>query len=371
MQQLLSYLIFSFIVIGAVPASFAAAKKNKCVAIFSSAQTSIPLADILGTEVTTFEYSMEKHHTALGLRIDAIFKPADNVGYLFSIKLIKPETPIRYLWKAVIDRPKYFARFDMFADNNQLIMPDAVRLSAKNAGRIQFADIPANKSQLFSNEEFEAGISMRTLLLGSTETYFEHDRLQEHLMGALATSNYTIKKIIKFIQFRRSFEKMGNSTDPKTLAGNRIRHLTDTSALWDLLSNSMGQAVLAVAGTEGPITAAQISLVRDVITKTDMDFSVETDVDLNYASVETIQKRRRPITSQMAADIANSEFPKKKKSELIAEIRKLELQYLTVPMSEDQIMDETYRIIHEITEVPVAELRKLWELSPKDFSHFI
>lgn len=368
--RLSSFLMSSILMITSL-ASLAETSEKSCQVLFSSSAPLIPLTKIQAQIVLTSKFSTNEKENFLKLRIDAIYKPQDKIGYLFSIKRLNPETPVSYLWKSVLDAPEYFARYDMYADQVQLIIPDAVRLNSKNLGRIQFKNISPSKSQLYSNEDFENHLFNYTLLLASSQTYFEHDRLHEHLTGALATSNKAIKKIINYIQFRRAFKNTVDATDPQSFVGNKLRYFSDTAAQWDNLSNSMGRAVMQIAATKGAITAGQISVLRDVVTKTDMDFSVETEMQLDYASTEVMKQRRRPLTSQMAFDIATSDFSEEKKSNLISEIRTLEQRFLKPPLSENEIMDETFRIINEITNCPISELREIWQKSPKEFGRFI
>lgn len=231
------YYIWSALAIlaGVISPAIGIAKGLSCDQIFTAKaplltiQTSLGPIAIQGKVIETSNFSTDHKTNYLHLKLAAVLVPKDGIGHLFVIQRGDPNLAFDQLWRAALDRPRYFAKFEIFADENHLIVPDAIRLNIRNAGRIQFKDIPHTESQLYSNKDFEDALLKNTLLLASTENYFEHDRLQQHLMGVFALSNSTFKKVTEYIHFRRAFEKTSSKIDPKSFAGNKINYFTDIS----------------------------------------------------------------------------------------------------------------------------------------------
>ena len=163
------------------------------------------------------------------------FIPKDRIGTL--IRAVVVEGINTQIFSAVEKFPKYFAQFDIYAnpDTMTVILPDGNRLTGLVKNGIRYFDIPRQSAnQKYSEDFFRKKIIDGVVPLASEGYLFHHDRLEDHMMGALIVPNWLFEKVVKYAKFEEAFLTQPNETSTRNHS---------SGALWDDMTSRLGTFV--------------------------------------------------------------------------------------------------------------------------------
>ncbi|MBK7845391.1 MAG: hypothetical protein IPJ71_17230 [Bdellovibrionales bacterium] len=182
------------------------------------------------------------------------FKPKDGVGHLIVATRLESKrsaTPVNYLpslWQAIRTFPEYFAKFDFYADNQTIVMPDIDRLNILNKDGIQFLGVPYFGSQTFSEIAFISAVKRGFVLTAVRGDLLFHDRLEEHLVGTLLMPRIFFDKAVHYTHFEQAWlalKSAHNLIDNdmfRSFQGLIIGH-RGIGYLWDRATGRLGKFI--------------------------------------------------------------------------------------------------------------------------------
>lgn len=126
------------------------------------------------------------------------FRPRHGVGNLIVIEFTQTQTSS--LLHAVLAFPGFFARYEMYASGRTLVIPDSRRLSSVMRRGLSFTDVIFGKQE-YSEAHFKQNFRQARIPMGTRGYWFHHDRLQEHLLGALFVAPWMIGRLQTYFEF--------------------------------------------------------------------------------------------------------------------------------------------------------------------------
>jgi hypothetical protein len=302
-------------------------------------------------------YNMTGPDNVGKLKLEMVIIPSDKIGRQLIVKRYDESRPFQEFWKLVLTYPKAYAARGIFADQNRFVVPNDVRFNALNPNGLQLRHLPANVPQLYSNSFFVKSMRQKIEPKATQGQLFEHDHFQEHWAGALSAPPWVFNKLMEFSEFHgqlsRIVKESNSSPEYQELVSKE-----DSAALWDSFTNNLGSAVIDLAETPGVVTAKNILRIRRVLINYNFVFSGSiSEQVLNPQDLysEKLTQADYHIYGVHKLSGLNEE----KALPLESQIRALQKQVMTPPLSPDLITADAIQIVHEITGIPVDKLRDI------------
>lgn len=278
------------------------------------------------------DYSRRQYESVFSIKA---FKPKYGVGQLLEIKYKHIRSGGRGLWDTTIRFPKFFAKFDLYADENRLIMPDSERLSSLTTNGFKVRDLT---EQIYTQTTFHRYFQEGYIPMATKGEWFSHDRLGEHMLGGLVIPKRLFEKFGRYVIFEAEVLKAfpADARRAINLDGAAFgSHASDN--FWDQISAGFGNSVLALHQT---VTKRQLLNLADWILRVDQ-MLITGARSILAQRISTIHE-----STSTSSDFqqAVSQFDKKSPS---------------LDITENQAVDEAIELAHEITGNSVDDLRAL------------
>lgn len=323
----------------AISAQFAIADSN--LAVDSICE------DLLGRRVFISRFYLRSHAFYRDeLYNITTWKPGTGVGQLIAIDVVAIHEHWPTMFRVAAQYPEYFARFDIYANNKRLIIPDARRLNTLTKNGVQFKDLLRLfpwSSHFYSNEYFDKNFEKGHIVLASKGSYFYHDRLQEHMMGALILPGWLYEKFVAYTKFKKSVLQMKPQKMDKKFKDfiDYESGPTTTSAhYWDDLTGRIGRMVDEMARRKA-VSAEDITKLRDIFLEDGVGFTpgLESYIGSNMVYFWRLEKDKG--------------LP------LLTEVEKIAARFPTENITKERALSEAIRVIHELTKISEYKLRQM------------
>jgi hypothetical protein len=311
-----------------------------------------------GLKIEDHGYLLDGNKTIENVKLEQVLKPAQGVGRLLVFVPANGAIEMRTgLWKTVMKFPQFFARFEMYADNDRLVIPDDVRLSSLNPGWAKFRAVPANERQLYSTEVFINYFRKNMILLATQGPTGEHDHLQEHVIGALVAPDWVSRKVKEHANFHDDFAQSKNIGESSDRFRAVLSRFANTAADWDGTSNTIGSGASRLNVVEGMVTKASFESLHQALRRANIHYSL-VDVDAaDHLTPDQLYYELSGSNTMLAREI--SELKKSKvTTSLLQDLKDSQARTLSATLPEEKVLEDALHIAHELTGVPLEDLRQ-------------
>ena len=269
-------------------------------------------------------------------------RPQNGPGHLLTMKIPEGDANYTSLYETAFAFPKFFAQFDIVADADRtLTIPDAERLNSFMKNNVQFKDVSVLSRQGYSDEYFDRSLEAGKIPLASLGFYFLHDRLQEHMMGALIMPPWLYEKYVQYSRFEKALfesdfwnaafkEKEQKLKYEQGYRENR----SSPGKNWDNMTASLGLKLTLMVRPD--TTRDQ---VIDYL-KSYLLYVSRALTPSHEDSYFNVYLRTNSVPAYFPHFAYNKDFMKK--------LRVLEQQFLSETISEDFAKEEATRIVNEV-----------------------
>lgn len=277
-----------------------------------------------------------------------IYKPKSGVGKLIHIKpKVIDEKKRPPILICILRYPEFFARFDMYASGDSVVMPDHVRLNSLLKNGVQFESAPFFFWRYYFEDEFDAVLETGKILIGSNGPTFYHDRMEDHLTGALILPAWLYQKYLQYNKFDQAVIALRSDPNLTEQDQSFLNYYTSTRSSpgrnWDVTTNLLG-----------------LILEKDFPKK---DEPVEKAKIQTF--VETLRRRTNSLTPGATSLLRDSMGIGRNAIQVSpyfkTKILEIEKQFITEYVNQSFIISEAIRILHEVTGLSVEKLNRVWE----------
>ncbi len=276
------------------------------------------------------------------------WKPSSGPGQLIAIDVVELHEHWPTLFKVARRYPEYFAQFDIYANEKRLIIPDSTRLNTRTKNGVRFKDLfrffPWS-SHFYTNEYFDRNFEKGLIVLASRSSYFYHDRMQEHMMGALILPAWLYEKFVAYAKFKKLVLQMKQQKTDKKLKdfiGYESGPTTTSAHYWDDLTGRIGRMVEEMA-RHGGVLPEDILKLRDIFLDAGVGFTPGLE---SYIGRNLVYGWR---------------FESDKGAPILAEVERIAAQFPTETITTEKALREAIRVVHELTKIPEQQLRQMVE----------
>ena len=176
------------------------------------------------------------------------FKPRYGNGRLLFLmaKKIDLESPLPSLLKAILKFPLFFSRYEMVAEGTNLVIPDADRLNIFLSNGVQFDAVPFYKAQYYDELYFQQILAEGFIPIGTTGDAFYHDRMEEHLIGALILPRVLFARYLHYNQFDQALTQatFPQTENEKSLVRSYLALRSSPGRNWDTMTSLLGYYIV-------------------------------------------------------------------------------------------------------------------------------
>ena len=274
------------------------------------------------------------------------WQPTSGRGRLIAIDVVQVHEHWPTLFRVAAQYPEYFAQFDIYANNKRLIIPDSERLNSLTKNGVQFKDLfrlfPWS-SHFYSNEYFDRNFEKGRVVLASRGSYFYHDRMQEHMMGALVMPSWLYEKFVAYAKFKKLVLQMKPQNFDKKFKefiSYESGPTTTSAHYWDDLTGRIGRMIDEMARRQG-VTSEDILKLRDIFLESGVGFTPGLE---SYIGSNMVYSWR---------------FEHDKGASYLAEVNKIAAQFPTEKITKEKALKEAIRLIHELTKISEQQLQQM------------
>ncbi len=247
------------------------------------------------------------------------------------------------LLNAILKFPYFFLRYDMHAEGEKLVIPDDVRLNTFMKNGVQFEALPFYMPQYYDEEYFQVRLAAGFIPVGKTGDAFYHDRMEEHLVGALILPGWLYERYLHYSQFDQALSKasIAQSENDASLLRSYAALRSSPGRNWDTMTSILGYYISrTLPGYEQPVLKEHIlELVKTLSGRA------------NSMTVGPTSALRDDMRSRDTGHYFSAAFKQG--------VTELEKKFAIEKIPDEIILEEALRIISEVHGTPITELRKL------------
>lgn len=272
------------------------------------------------------------------------FKPRYGNGRLLFLeakKFDKESQPS--LLKAILKFPNFFLRYDMRAEGENLVIPDAERLNTFMKNGVRFEGVPFYIAQYYDEKYFQGRLAAGFIPIGTTGDAFYHDRMEEHLMGTFILPGWLYDRFLHYNQFDQALARAiyPQSENDKSLVRSYLALRSSPGRNWDTMTSLLGYFIVtSLPDCNQPILKEHIlelvKMLRD---------------RANNMTVGPTSALRDEIGKRDDGHYLSAIFKQG--------VSELEEKFAIEKIPDETILEEALRIIHEVHGTSIDTLKKI------------